>query len=324
MKKLVLVSTLVGFALFSLVLWKLGIGNVLDTFKHANFFYLIPFIIFSIAIFLGIQCRLKKILHVQGFKISLLKLVPIGFSGFGIGYITPSAMVGGEPTKAYLLAKQGMKHSKALACVVIDKMLELSVNGFLAFIGLIVILMKFALPKEAGMVLVFAMVILLSLLGVLYYRLAKGIGFFSKLFKILRINKIKHKKIYEIEKTIIDMETHIMKFFRRNAKTLAMMIILSIFLWVCMFFEYKVALLMFGFKASFETIFFVVTAVGIAYIFPVPAALGILEFGQAFLFTVIGLPVSIGVAFSLLIRSRDLTWTFIGLTNLFLHGFRRR
>lgn len=324
MKKWIIISTLIGIALFTSVFFQLGLGNVAETFKKANYFYLVPYLIFSIAIFIGIQYRLKIILKAHGFRISLLKLLPIGFSGFATSYLTPSAQVGGEPVKAYLLCRHGIKYSKALASAVIDKSLELSVNAFFAFVGLILFLMKFALPRKAEIVMSFSVVLLIVFLSVLYYRLARGLGFFSELFRILGFNKIKYKHILKIEKTILDMEGHITKFFKHKTKTLILTLLLSLFLWTCMFLEYKIALLMFGFDASFYVLFLVITVVGIAYIFPIPAALGVLEVGQASLFALIGLPASIGVAASILLRARDLTWSFFGLINLFLHGFRRK
>ncbi|MDO8741446.1 MAG: lysylphosphatidylglycerol synthase transmembrane domain-containing protein [Candidatus Woesearchaeota archaeon] len=324
MKKWIIISTLIGIALFISVFFRLGLGDVIETFKKANFIYLIPYLIFFIAIFIGIQYRLKIILKAHGFSISLLKLLPIGFSGFAVSYLTPSAQVGGEPVRAYLLSKQGMKYSKALASAVIDKSLELSVNAFFAFVGLILFLLKFALPRKAEIVISFSIVLLIVFLFVLYYRLARGLGFFSELFRILGFNRIKYKHILKIEKTILDMESHITKFFKHKTKTLILTLLLSLFLWICMFLEYKLALLMFGLDASFYVIFLVITVVGIAYIFPIPAALGVLEVGQASLFAIIGLPVSIGVAASILLRARDLTWTFLGLINLFLHGFKRK
>jgi len=64
--------------------------------------------------------------------------------------------------------------------------------------------------------------------------------------------------------------------------------------------------------------------VGFAYIIPVPAALGALEAGQASLFSLVGLGAGVGVVLSLLIRVRDIMWTFIGLSYLSLHGLIRK
>ena len=86
-----------------------------------------------------------------------------------------------------------------------------------------------------------------------------------------------------------------------------------------MFFEYKLALLLLGYNASFAAIFIFFSFVGLAYIIPVPAALGALEFGQSSASAMLGISKGVGLALSIVIRGRDMIWVFLGLSYLALH-----
>jgi hypothetical protein len=91
-----------------------------------------------------------------------------------------------------------------------------------------------------------------------------------------------------------------------------------------MFVEYKLALLLLGYDASFAAIFIVFSFVALAYIIPVPAALGALEFGQSSASAILRVSSGIGLALSIVIRGRDMIWVFLGLSYLALHKIKFR
>lgn len=89
-----------------------------------------------------------------------------------------------------------------------------------------------------------------------------------------------------------------------------------------MFIEYKTALLILGISViSFEGLFLIICMMGAAYLIPVPLALGVLEAGQMSIFPAIGLKAAAGIGLSMLIRARDLMWTFLGIIILLVYGF---
>jgi uncharacterized membrane protein YbhN (UPF0104 family) len=52
---------------------------------------------------------------------------------------------------------------------------------------------------------------------------------------------------------------------------------------------------------------------GAAYIFPFPMAIGALEASQVTVFKIMKIPISSGIAMALLIRGKDLLFSFYGL-----------
>ena len=147
-------------------------------------------------------------------------------------------------------------------------------------------------------------------------------GFFTTCFRLLRLHKWKLTKKYE--KDIKGMESHLIYFFKYNKKGFRNAFLTFLLVWILMFFEFKLALLLLGYNASFVAIFIFFSLVGIAYIIPVPAALGALEFGQSSASVMLGISKSVGLALSIIIRSRDMIWVFLGLSYLALHKINFR
>ena len=99
-----------------------------------------------------------------------------------------------------------------------------------------------------------------------------------------------------------------------------MVSIVSLVAWSLMFLEFKFILLAMGYQVNWIIIFSMIAVTGIAYMVPIPAALGALEGGHASLFSLIGMGAGIGAVTGIIIRIRDLFWTFIGLIYLAFRG----
>jgi uncharacterized membrane protein YbhN (UPF0104 family) len=99
-------------------------------------------------------------------------------------------------------------------------------------------------------------------------------------------------------------------------------VILSVLNWLSMFLEYKFAIMIFGISnVSFPAIFLIITMMGVAYLFPIPLALGVLEAGQMSTFNALDLNPAAGLGLSMVIRFRDLGWTVLSFIILGVYGF---
>ena len=85
-------------------------------------------------------------------------------------------------------------------------------------------------------------------------------------------------------------------------------------LWILTIVEFKVLLLLFNYSLPIRTVFFVLLAVGLAMMIPVPAALGVLEIGQASLFQIAYKKSGLGLVIGLITRVKD-------IKKLFLSGY---
>jgi uncharacterized membrane protein YbhN (UPF0104 family) len=88
-----------------------------------------------------------------------------------------------------------------------------------------------------------------------------------------------------------------------------------------MFFEYKFATTLLGINVGVIEIFFIVSFIGMAILFPIPMAIGALEAGQISAFAIIGLQASAGIALAFLVRAKDIVTALIGMILLAFYGF---
>jgi uncharacterized membrane protein YbhN (UPF0104 family) len=88
-----------------------------------------------------------------------------------------------------------------------------------------------------------------------------------------------------------------------------------------MFVEYKLATTLLGLNLGFVPLFFIITFIGVAVLFPIPMAVGVLEAGQVSAFGIIGIAGSGGVALAFIVRIKDFIWGVVGLILLAIFGF---
>jgi len=318
---LIIWSILLGVVLLTIVFINIPVKQAVSYFLAAKLEYVILFLLVSFFIQFFAGWRWWVILKSQGHPLNFWTIsVAYKYAGYAVSFLTPGPRVGGEPLRAGLLTKHKIKFAKGLSSVVIDKSIEISLTGIFFIAGCVTILINFALPDEFK-----ALIIILSaaiILGIVYFyqQMLKDETFFLKVCKFCKLNKIKNFKKWE--KSIEEFENHIRTFYKRDKKEFFYACLLSTLSWGLMFLEYKFALLILGFDVSFHTIFFIFSFVGMAYLIPIPLALGSLEAGQISVFKIFNMDGAAGVALSMLIRGRDLLWTFVGLLILSYYGVR--
>jgi len=312
------VSLVIGLLLFFIVVSKTGIANIVSTFKSFSVLWLLLYVIVSVSIVAVVVWRWRLILISQGYKINYFKLLIYRMAGYAVSYITPSAHVGGEVARAYLLKKEGIDFSKGISTIIIDKSLEITSDVFFASLGAITIVLFYDLNIFIKALLIIIPLLLMCLITIFYYRILHQKGFFTWLFRLLKLHRI--KKLIRFERKLEEIELYVMLFFKHSKKTFRQAFIISCLLWILMLFEYKIAILVFRHNVSLFVVFLALAMVGIAYVVPIPAALGVLEVGEFSMFSLIGLKPSIGVALSFMVRARDLVWTFLGIVVLSYYG----
>jgi len=316
-----LLSAIIGIVIIIFLFWYIRVDEILKAFSHFSLVNLVLFIIVSIAIMVSLTWKWSIILKSQGYKVPFSKLFVYKLAGFGVSYVTPSAHMGGEPVRAYLLShNHNIEFKKSLSSVVIDKSLDLSLDGFFACITIIFILFTFTIPEKTAIIMIFSFFAMMGAMYAFYHLTVTEKGFFTTCFRLLKLNKWKITKKYE--KDIKGMEFHLIQFFKYNKKGFRNASLAFLLTWILMFFEYKLALLLLGYNASFAAVFIVFSLVGLAYIIPVPAALGALEFGQSSASAILGVSKGVGLALSIVIRSRDMIWVFLGLSYLALRKIK--
>jgi uncharacterized protein (TIRG00374 family) len=315
--------TFIGL-LGALFIWylftRIPFSEVLLTFAKATPQLILMYVFAIILLQFILTYRWKIILETQGVKHSFWKLNNYRIAGSSVGFLTPSASLGGEPVRAALLSKGAkIPFEKALSSVVIDKTIELSSSAIFFVIGTIIILLSFVVTPKLELILGIVSLIFLILVISLNYRMFLGKRSFHPLMKFIGLLKI--KQIKKLEDKIIDFETLVLKFFKKDKKHFFYVIGFSILAWTVMFVEYSLLGKILGQNFEFIQIFLIFSFVGAAYILPVPMGLGALEGGQVSLFSIIHISAAAGLALALIVRLKDMILAGIGIVIMFFYGY---
>jgi glycosyltransferase 2 family protein len=316
---LIILSIFFGGFLLYKVFEQTHVLEVIAVFAQAPLHAVLLFILISIIMMCLHTYRWYLIVKKTTKKIPFFTLLRYKLSGFGVSFITPGAKIGGEALRASLMRRHGSQFKRGFTTVMIDKLIEVSTIGVLFVVAVIIILASIPVPGYLATTLAILAGICIAIIIYFYHQMLRDKHFFLKIFRFLRLHKI--KKLEPVERRIIDFERLMASFYKEHKKTFIVILIITVITWLLMFVEYMLVLTIIGLTGvSIIKIFFIITMMGIAYMIPVPLALGVLEAGQAGVFMYFGLPVAASVGLSMLIRFRDLGWTVLGFISLGLQG----
>jgi len=321
LKKIIVLSTLIGCILFAAVLLLTGVEQIkssLMSFYFPNFLMIL--FIFLIE-FIVLIYRWKIILKASGHNIAFKKLIAPKTACYATSYLTLFSRLGGEPVRAYMLKKKtGVSFITGLATTISDKILEFTSSLMFVLCGLLFLLMKYTISNNIELMLI-AIVSLFILLIVLFYtRVMKRKEIFILFVRIFGIDKLKY--FAKIGPHIENLEDEISDLFINHKKIVLTAIILSTIANILILSEYILLAHFLGYSISIlgATLIFSLTALATA--FPIPGALGPYEGLSALAFSLLGIAASSGVAFSLIIRGTELLMVGIGLLFMYHLGIK--
>ncbi|MGB9748502.1 MAG: lysylphosphatidylglycerol synthase transmembrane domain-containing protein [Candidatus Woesearchaeota archaeon] len=315
-KKLsLLISLLLGLSLIVVIAYYIGFEAIRSVFTFFSFRYLILFLIVSFLIFFLRTLKWYFIAESHDIRVPFYKLFIYRIADFSISFLTPSAHVGGEPIRAYLLSQHNIKFKKAFSSVIIDKSIELTLNGLFTCIFLILVLINFKLPESIKLFSIFLSILIIMLIFLFYYKTLSREGFFSFFYRILKLDKLKFSAKYTDYVRSLDNEVSIL--FYKSRYYFGVAFLLHMSAWILSVFEYQIILKMLGLKVDILSAFAAYAATGVSYIIPIPAALGVLEFSQSIMSSISGFGSQVGFVLSFIIRGRDGLITLFGIIYLY-------
>ena len=317
MKKIILflLSLVVGLAILIWIVNIIGWQEVKLTFIAFSGWEGLLTIALTILILAVGGLRWKEILRNQGEDISFFSLFRIYLAGFSITFFAPILLFGGETFKAYLLKKKySILWDKAMASVIIDRIIEITVYLLVIFGGIVFLFSK-RFPLES----------LEIILGIVTIVFSSGIAFFYvKTFKKQSIIKafgkffnpeLKNEEPLEIEKEFF-------KFFKLKESSFWKAILLSLLKSGLALTRAWFLILCLGKGLSFLSSLSILGFSYMSLVIPIPAALGTHEAFQAFAFNGLGINVSIAPVFTMVIRGAEMIIAIIGIFFFFRMGTR--
>jgi uncharacterized protein (TIRG00374 family) len=314
-------SIILGITIFVLVVLKYPFKAVFSTFSHITPGLVLVYMLVSFSIMMLFVIRWRFVLKSFGHHLSFSEAFSFRVIEYGISYMTPSGKAGGEPVRAALLTRKGIKFKDGLAAVVADKSIELSVSVLFFIFGLMTLALDYALPAGLNLAIILFSLFLLSLLWIFHSRIMKGKHVFAALYSFLRLHRVKFLGKYQ--QAVIDFEKPIIKFYKEEKKSFYIALSISVMSLLLSIVEYKLILLMLGINASISIVFIVFSVVGIAFLVPVPMGLGSLEALEASVFSILNLGSASGVGLAMITRARDLLWVMVGvIMSLYIGSFK--
>ncbi len=315
-------SVAIGLALFIPVLWTTNWSDAASTLQNSNPEYITLYLAATAIIISLLVLRWQIIVIASGVDVSYYRLFSYQLSRTAVSFVTPGPRVGGDAVAAGLLTRHqtGRKRttfSHALSTVVLDRAVEVQTFSVLFFLGVFWLSFHGELPASASVPLLIISSICLFFAAVVAIGFAKGKHVITTLMKRFSKNK---KTIAAAKR----FENETMAFYRARPRAFLLATLVSALAWLVSLVEYSAALQVLGFNAPLWGVFIVYSFVGLAYLLPIPLALGTLETSQTTAFTIIGFNPVGGLLLALLIRARDIIISLVGFIILASHGFTRK
>jgi uncharacterized protein (TIRG00374 family) len=276
---------------------------------------------------------LMYLLEAQGWRLTLgrhadsvpfWRLFLIRTAGELVNMTTPTAYVGGEPLKAYLLKREGVPIVEGLASVVTAK--TTMTIAQVIFILLSIALTFWYAGLTAGsrqLSLVAALVSVgLLLFGTVVFVAIQRQGLFASLLALLRWARIRVHYLESREARLRELDRTILQFYSQDRRRFVLSILLFFLGWLAEALEVFVIMACLGARTD------ALQAVAIAGLsvfikggtFFIPGSIGAQEGGNLMLLLAFGYTEVTGMTFALLRRFRELVWIGIGLLILAIVG----
>jgi putative membrane protein len=301
----------VGLAVVAWLVWDLGPATVWKAIHTLSWrLGLVVFFPFCLAIAfdtLGWRVLLPKC------RVPWGTLAAARLAGEAVNLLTPTASVGGEPLKAYLV-RDRLPLGEGLASVVVDKTTMVMGQAALLAAGLGVALL--VLQPSRTMTIAMAALLAAEIVGVgglTWVQIRGGIAGAGRILRRLGVGRAEsHQELLR------EVDGRLPRLYREQRARVLLSALLHTLGWAVGGLEIYVVLTLADIPVSLTTSL-VLEAVGCAVrfaTFMVPGSLGALEGGNVALFAAFGLPGAAGLSFSLVRRLREATWALIGLAAL--------
>jgi glycosyltransferase 2 family protein len=238
-------------------------------------------------------------------------------AGEAVNLITPTASVGGEPIKAYLI-RPYVPLSEGLASVVVDKTTVIS--GQVGLLLAAIFLASSMLALKSPVMVAMMGLCVVETLAIAGFIVVQMLGVFGGGGRALGRIGLGHA----YQEGLDALDRRLNRFYRERRARLLLSACLHGIAWATGGLEIYLVLLFQGVDASVMTAL-VVDAFGAAIKFAsfmIPASLGALEGGYVAIFGALGLGGALGLSYTLIRRLREVVWSALGL--LWLATLRAR
>lgn len=321
MTRLTAVLLLFGTAVLIALVFHIGLSTLAAELQKLGpnlFWILLPTIVVYIFDAGGWRATLGR--HAR--QISFARLFLIRMAGEAINFTTPSAYLGGEPIKAYLLSRYRVPLVDGLASVVTAKttMTLAQVLFILIGAGLGLALLK----RPSDMILAGVLGFAMLCFGIGLFLIVQRRGLFMGMLRMLEATGLQMAWLKQRETYLQALDDAIRDFYRRDRWAFAWSFFMFFLGWLVGAVEVYLILYFLGQPVDGTT----ALALEALAVFVkgstsfVPGSVGGQEVGSVLLFTAFGYSSAAGVTFAIIRRAREIIWIVVGLIALAMENRR--
>ena len=318
---------LFGLAIMGGMLYFIGIDEVIKDLMLSNLWFVLFAVILQFVTYFLYTLRWQIINKTANIDLGIRKLLPMVLVSLAVNNITPSGRGGGEPVRAYLLAKEGnYKFEDTFATVIADRALDTFPFVILSILTIIAIILTFSLDMALIVFLVLCVAGITALVILLLY-ICVNQSFGVKLTKwIIKIARRFYKNYtLDTEKRIVEAVVTFqsrMNALMRDKDILYYALPLSFVIWIFEILRVYAVFLAFGARVSpivIGEVFIIASLVGMIPL--LPGGLGAVDGMMILFYSGAGITASISAAATVVERLISF-WmtTFLGLLVLPFYG----
>ncbi len=315
----------VGLLTLVLIVWHIGPGNIYDAAAQLGPGALLVLLIPSVIMYVIEAYGWKVTLGPSAKDIPFWRVLAIRTAGEVVNMTTPSAYVGGEPLKAYLLKKHNVPMVEGLASVIIAKTTMTIAEVLFILLGIALGVWLLGGNDSSGQTVAAALLSVgLLAFGTAAFVFVQRQGLFTWLLGFLRKIGLKIAYLEAREEQLRSLDRTILSFYRDNRPAFYASTGLFLLGWLSEALEVYVILYFLGGPAM------ALSAISIGALsvfikggtFFIPGSLGAQDGGNLLLLRAFGYSDVTGITFALLRRFRELVWIGLGLLCLTFVGGR--
>jgi uncharacterized protein (TIRG00374 family) len=319
-KKILTIALALGILLFCFLIYRAGPAQILDGIKALSWQ--------SFLILMGLRL-VYWILRTYNWKVVVecfdkgqpfLLLLEARLVANAISYLTPSAMLGGEPIRALMLDGPGRK--KGLASVTLDKTIEIVTMALFTILAVLIALLWIPMPLRLKAVFAGFVGLVLALCLILLAKQRQG--FFIWMVDALGKIRIHFRFIERNRDKIREIDSYISAFYREHRAKIPVVALLYSLTFLFWAVEIHMTLLFLHVPGlTFIKSLLVITLGNIALLVPtVPASLGVYEITNIGVFALLGWGAAIALSMAIIRRVIMLLWTGTGLLIMAKHQIK--
>lgn len=313
MKKLNRVLLCLGLAFLAYLVWKVGPEKLWHQVSALGW-GLVPLVLSEGAGNLAHTVAWRHCINGPRTRVPLLSLFRMAMAGFAINYLTPSASLGGEVSRAALLASH-YKVNQAVSSVLLDKLMTAFAHLLLAVLGSLVLLWQVNLPRQLWIAMAATSAVLTG--GMVAFLLMQKHGKVGGFLRWLVDHNVGGSPLQQAARQMSEVDEALKQFYRERPGHLWLALGWHVLGHSAALLQAWLFLSLLDQPAPLAT----VAGAGLLSLwfdlltFAVPMNLGTLEGSRIVVFNALGCQALLGMAFGVAVRIAQVFWACYGLVS---------